>query len=105
MNIPKELKHMSFLSLQINEENSTPFLNKSYNLIFYINKFVNPKYHRIFNFNEPTAVAIKIQKWIEECTQSYDEAEVIQINYLTTEIMKKHTTLKKKIMIRIYSIG
>jgi hypothetical protein len=75
MSIPKEMKHMKFNSLQIIKEDYRQYQERKYKLNFCINKLVNTKYNRRFNFNDSTAVAIKIQK----CMATHEKAKIIQI--------------------------
>jgi hypothetical protein len=82
MNIPKSIKHTSFVSLQTNEAPCTINENRTYQLTFGLNKIVNTKYNRFFNSNNQTGLAIKIQNWTDEILAQYEEAELIQIKLI-----------------------
>jgi hypothetical protein len=82
MEIPKNIKHTKFNSLQININQNKQIQNPEYTIHFCINKLVNIKYNRVFNFNENTAVSMKIQKWMDECILGYDKAEKMLITLI-----------------------
>jgi hypothetical protein len=79
LSIPKNIKPITFFSLQINTPSQESIPNKSFTIPLCINKFVNTKYNRIFNMNESTAVALKIQEWTTKCISQYENAKIQKI--------------------------
>jgi hypothetical protein len=79
LGIPKSIKHTKFYSLQINTPSQEIIPNRRVTIPFCINKFINTKYNRIFNTNESTAVALKIQEWSVKCTSQYNNAKILKI--------------------------
>jgi hypothetical protein len=82
LGIPKELKHIPFQSLQINAVSPVKIKDKSYKLLFCINKLVNTKYNRFFINNSQSGVALKIQSWEEEIKPLYKEAVIVRITLI-----------------------
>jgi hypothetical protein len=58
-----------------------------------------------FNFNNNVLVTLKIQIWIDDCIDRFDDPKLLEVVWINCKDIKKIIILMKNIIIRVRYFG